>query len=84
MAMPTVQQFVEQVVAHEPRVALRTLESSLVGPKGEIEIQFLYLSDEAFTEPLPSDINEVLTPDTMRRLCVQLGLDSKDFGLHLG
>ena len=82
--MPTVSEFVH--FCEGQGAELRELKNDLVGPRGKVKIQFLYRkkAKERITEPLPTNFNERLTPDTLRRLCRQIGVSVKDFGLHLG
>ena len=76
---PTVRAFVERLVS-EYGCKLTTLPFRFGGPRGGTTIQYLireYGEDgkyELHSEPLPSLLDEMLSPDTARRLIVQLKL----------
>ena len=72
---PTVTEFVDRLRAHG--CEHRGLPPGIHGPHGPIEITYLLRKvgdKELLSEPLPTDHNERLSPDTVRRLLVQLEL----------
>ena len=84
--MPTVAEFLKFCEEHA-NAELRTTKALLSGPKGRVKINYLFRRTGKkiwHTEPLPTDHNERMTPDTLRRLCKQIGISEKEFGLNLG
>jgi hypothetical protein len=74
---PTVAEVVDRLVK-EYGCVLRELDGELHGPRGPVKIEYLTRTlngGELLSEPLPSDLQERLCPDTARRLIVQLKLD---------
>jgi hypothetical protein len=74
---PTVREVVDRLVSQHGCV-LRELDAELHGPRGPVKIQYLIRNVDGrdlLSEPLPSDLDERLSPDTARRLIVQLKLD---------
>src|SRR5215469_2123336 len=74
---PTVTEVVERLCEQHGCV-LRELDAELHGPRGAVRIQYLSRTvngSELLSEPLPGDLKERLSPDTARRLIVQLRLD---------
>ena len=84
--MPTVAQFIafcQDIHGAE----LRSTNGRIEGPRGRVDIQYLFRQPSKkayYTEALPTDFNERMTPDTLRRLCKQIGVSEKEFGLNLG
>lgn len=79
---PTVREFVDRAIA-DHGCEMKELREKVQGPKGEMEFKYL-VRGSRFTEPLPSDFSEHLGPDSLRRLCKQLGLPITAFGLPMG
>lgn len=80
-AAPTVQEFIDK--AAESGWTLHETQGKISGPYGVVSIHYLS-NDGKFTEPLPTDFAERIGPETIRRLCNQVGLDVGEFGLNLG
>lgn len=79
---PTVEQFI-QTACNKYKCELKTLSRPLYGPRGAVAIEYLKKSQK-FSEPLPLDREERLGPESLRRLCGQLGIPVQAFGLQLG
>ena len=79
---PTVQEFVD-VATNPPVNAELKNAADIVGPRGKTVIRYLH-KDGSFTEPLPEDFDERLGPDSLRRLCRQIGMDVADFWARFG
>lgn len=76
---PTVEDFISNLTENYG-CELRTLPSDLTGPRGDTKIRFLARTASGvllFSEPLPSDLQDRLSPDSARRLIVQLRLPSE-------
>jgi len=80
--MPTLGDFVQRAV-HDYQARLVTAKDAPVGPRGPTQIRYLVRGTNFAVLPEFGDTT-VLTPDVLRSLCVQLGIDQADFGLHLG
>lgn len=74
---PTVCEFVDRLVA-EFNCQLHDLDgATLQGPRGEVKIQYVtrtYNGSDLVSEPLPESLEDRVSPDTARRLIVQLRL----------
>lgn len=84
--MPTVAEFIDRVTT-EHRATLRHTESLVVGPKGPVTFDYLEMDgpEPKRTQPLPSDHQQRVTPQLLRVLCLQLGIQVQEFeGFELG
>lgn len=54
----------------------------MLGPRGRAKISFLVRSPEQFAIILGIDLDEELTPSTLRSVCAQLGVPPDLFGLE--
>ena|SRR5256885_14217699 len=77
---PTTAEYVARLVRDHGCV-LRNLDDEadyqIVGPRGPVQIKYLSRTvdgREFLSEPLPEDMDERLSPDSTRRLIVQLKL----------
>lgn len=74
---PTVKDFLKSL---EPlHCEVLTLDNPLVGPRGKVDVRYVRRTvdgAELFSEPLPNDLNERISPDSMRRWIKQLNLPS--------
>ena len=82
---PTLGRFIEVAEGHG---ATLCRANDIVGPKGRVRVEYLLIERQGksplFTEPLPTDHDTRVGPDLLRRLCRQLGISAKEFGLNLG
>lgn len=53
-----------------------------VGPRGSADLSFVARSPEQFSTILGIDLDEELTPTTLRSVCIQLGMPPTLFGLE--
>lgn len=77
---PTIQEFIDGLIAgHGCELHTLPAEVQLFGPRGPISVQYLLRNVEGgilTSEPLPEDLQDRLSPDTARRLIVQLKLSA--------
>lgn len=81
---PTVKEFADK--AKENGCVCEHIDG-ITGPRGAVVISYLKHDiggKTLISEPLPSDPEERVSPDTMRRLCDQIALNPEIFGLNLG
>lgn len=85
--MPTLGEFIVRLTSDEYKAKIRKIKSTLIGPRGEANIEFLIRTGEdgkikiAIVPNLRQD--EHLTPSILRSLCNQLDIPPADFGLIL-
>lgn len=85
--MPTLGEFIARVTSDEHKAKIRKIKSTLSGPRGKTNIEFLMRTGKggkvkiAIIPNLRKD--EHLTPSILRSLCNQLDIPSADFGLIL-
>jgi hypothetical protein len=73
---PTFEIFVENLVRNHG-CERRSLPNILHGPRGAVTIEYLARmvdGRELYSEPLPEHLGEMLSPDSARRIIVQLKL----------
>jgi hypothetical protein len=76
---PTYRQFIDGLVANHG-CQLRQLQGDLHGPRGPIKIAYLSRQVEGkvlLSEPLAEELDDRISPDSVRRLIVQLQLPKK-------
>lgn len=80
--MPTMGEFIQRATAAYG-AAIRTTEEQTVGLRGPTTFRYL-MRDQCFAvlQAIPDE--QVLTPDVLRSLCVQLNIPTQDFGLSIG
>jgi hypothetical protein len=53
-----------------------------IGPRGSTDLSFVARSPEQYATILGIDLDEELTPTTLRSVCIQLGVPPTLFGLE--
>ena len=81
-ALP-LREFIERVV-RDHGAELRETEAEVMGPKGPFKVRYLIRAENRVAPLLDLADDQMLTPNVIRSLCVQLDISPAHFGLHLG
>jgi hypothetical protein len=72
---PTVREFADSLQQHG--CTIKKLKDRLAGPRGMVDCDYIHRhadGQDLYSEPLPTDLDERLSPDMARRLMKQLRL----------